>query len=31
MKKPAISYDAAKDCKSLNDFFPSEEKKKKSE
>lgn len=25
MKKPAVSYDAAKNCKPLESFFPKEE------
>ncbi len=31
MKKPTISYDAAKNCKSLNDFFPKEEEEEDQE
>jgi hypothetical protein len=29
MKKPSISYDAAKNCKSLESFFPKEEEEEK--
>jgi len=29
MKKPTISYDAAKDCKPLDSFFDSEGKEEK--
>jgi len=28
MKKPTVSYDAAKDCKPLESFFPKEEEEK---
>ncbi len=31
MKKPTISYDAAKNCKPLDSFFPKEEEEEKKE
>jgi len=29
MKKPTVSYEAAKNCKPLESFFPKEEQEKK--